>query len=99
MSPMSIDLLMTNNKAATRPRNVEAAGSDKGRLAGLRRFAIAITILTLLGHTVLGFEQSWIQPLIALVTAYSVEFLLELIDARLCAHQPRYVGNWRTRID
>ena len=30
------------------------------RLAALRRFAIAITILNVLGHTVLGFEQAWI---------------------------------------
>ncbi|MDB9427884.1 hypothetical protein PJW00_09835 [Microcystis aeruginosa LE3] len=28
------------------------------RLAGLRRFAIAITFLNILGHTGLGFEQS-----------------------------------------
>lgn len=51
------------------------------RLGGLRRFAVAITLLNLLGHTVLGFEQSWAQPLAALATAYSMELLLELLDA------------------
>ena len=29
------------------------------RIGGLWRFAIAITVLNLLGHTVLGFEQAW----------------------------------------
>ena len=63
------------------------------RLAGLRRFAIAITVLNILGHTVLGFEQSWAQPLVAIGTAYSVEILLELIDSWQNQHQPRFLGN------
>jgi Na+-translocating ferredoxin:NAD+ oxidoreductase RnfD subunit len=51
------------------------------RLAALRRFAIAISILNILGHTVFGFEQSWAQPLVALATAYSTELLLEVVNA------------------
>jgi len=39
------------------------------RIGGLRRFAIAITILNILGHTVLGFEQAWAHPIVALATA------------------------------
>lgn len=62
------------------------------RLAGLRRFAIAITFLNLLGHTVLGFEQSWAQPLVALATAYSVELVLELVDSWANHHRPRFLG-------
>lgn len=63
------------------------------RLGGLRRFAVAITVLNILGHTFFGFEQSWAQPVVALVTAYSVELLLELIDAR-CNRRPlRFLGD------
>lgn len=62
------------------------------RLAGLRRFAIAITILNILGHTVLGFEQSWAQPLVSIATAYGVEILLELIDSWQDRHKPRFLG-------
>ncbi|NEQ76051.1 MAG: enediyne biosynthesis protein UnbU [Okeania sp. SIO2C9] len=69
------------------------------RLAGLRRFAIAITFLNILGHTVLGFEQSWAQPIVALVTAYSVELLLETIDARINRQQPRFLGSFSNFID
>src|SRR5438132_365230 len=72
---------------------------DERPLAGLRRFAIAITVLTLVGHTVLGFEQSWVQPLVALATAYSTEFFCEFVDARLNTRKPRFAGNSRTKID
>ncbi|RUT02785.1 hypothetical protein DSM106972_057050 [Dulcicalothrix desertica PCC 7102] len=65
------------------------------RLAGLQRFAVAITVLNILGHTVLGFEQSWAQPLIALATAYSMEILLELIDAWVNGRQPVFIGGLR----
>lgn len=74
--------------------------NDRGkRLAGLRRFAIAISVLTILGHFYLGFEQSWAQPLTALVTGYSLEILLDWIDARLSNRGPRFSGNLRTRVD
>ena len=61
---------------------------DASRLGGLRRFAIAITILNILGHTVLGFEQSWTQPLVALATAYGLELLLELVGAWSAGRSP-----------
>src|SRR5262245_33596449 len=47
------------------------------RLGGLRRFAVAITVLNILGHTFFGFEQSLAQPLVALATAYPLALLLE----------------------
>ena len=62
------------------------------RLGGLRRFAIAITVLNILGHAFFGFEQSFAQPVVALASAYTVELLLELIDAR-CNRRPlRFLG-------
>jgi Na+-translocating ferredoxin:NAD+ oxidoreductase RnfD subunit len=57
------------------------------RLGGLRRFAVAITVLNILGHAFFGFEQSLAQPLVALAAAYSTELLLEFIDAR-CNRRP-----------
>jgi Na+-translocating ferredoxin:NAD+ oxidoreductase RnfD subunit len=63
------------------------------RLGGLRRFAAAITIFNVLGHTVFGFEQSWAQPLVALATAYGVEILLELIDAWANRRPPCFAGS------
>ena len=62
------------------------------RLGGLRRFAVAITVLNILGHAFFGFEQSLAQPVVALITAYSVELLLELIDARCNRRTVRFMG-------
>jgi enediyne biosynthesis protein E5 len=70
------------------------------RLRGLRRFALAITILNILGHTALGFEQSHAQTLIALLTAYSIELLLEYVEARSQGRRPCFVGKgWRNFVD
>jgi len=62
------------------------------RLGGLRRFAIAITVLNILGHLFFGFEQSFAQPLVALASAYSAELLLEFVDARFNRRSPRFLG-------
>ena len=51
------------------------------REAGLLRFALAITILNILGHTLLGFEQAWAHPVVALLAAYGTELVLEAADA------------------
>jgi len=69
------------------------------RLGGLRRFAIAITVLNILGHAFFGFEQSLAQPLVALASAYSVELLLEFIDAR-CNRRPlRFLGGGPSKLE
>jgi enediyne biosynthesis protein E5 len=60
------------------------------RLAALRRFAVAITILNLVGHAYLGFEQSLAQPLVALGTAYGVELLLEAVGAWSQGQRPKF---------
>jgi enediyne biosynthesis protein E5 len=62
------------------------------RLAALRRFAFAITLLNVLGHTVLGFEQSWAAPLVGVATAYAAELLLETLLAWQQGRRPRYLG-------
>jgi enediyne biosynthesis protein E5 len=77
----------------------DTTGRDADRLGGLRRFAAAITVLNLLGHTVLGFEQSWAQPLVALAAAYLTEALLEAVDARASGRAPRWRGGIGTTVD
>lgn len=66
------------------------------RLAALWRFSIAISVLNILGHTVLGFEQSHLHPLVSLATAYSVELLIELGEAWAAGRRPRFLGSWKT---
>jgi hypothetical protein len=69
------------------------------RLPALRRFAMAITLLNVLGHFVLGFEQSWAQPLVALATAYSVELLLEGVGAWAEWRPLQFLGGWCALVD
>src|ERR1044071_7674868 len=69
------------------------------RLGGLRRFAVAITILNLLGHTVFGFEPAWAQPLVALAAAYGMELLLESVDAWAAGRRPKFAGTRRQFVD
>lgn len=73
--------------------------NDAIRLGGLRRFAIAISILNILGHTVLGFEQSWAQPLVALATAYSLELIFESLNSWSTGRKPGFTGGLRNFVD
>src|SRR5437660_8155315 len=73
--------------------------SKATRLTALRRFATTITILNVVGHIYLGFEQSWAQPLVALASTYSMELLLELIDARTNRRPLAFAGGMRNLVD
>ena len=69
------------------------------RLAALRRFATAITLLNVLGHTVLGFEQSWAHPVVGVLSAYLAEILLEVLDSRLKGRRPRFLAGGTAPVD
>lgn len=69
------------------------------RLGGLRRFAVAITVFNVLGHTVLGFEQSVAQPLTALAVTYAMALLMESIDAWTVGRSVRFAGGVRALVD
>lgn len=59
----------------------------------LRNFAISISVFNIFGYTVLGFEQPWSWPFVALATAYAFEMVLEAIAARVEGRAPRFTGN------
>jgi Na+-translocating ferredoxin:NAD+ oxidoreductase RnfD subunit len=69
------------------------------RFEALWRFGLAITVLNVLGHTVLGFEQSWAQPIVSVLTAYFVEFLLEIVDAKSNQRPYRFWGGTRALLN
>jgi Na+-translocating ferredoxin:NAD+ oxidoreductase RnfD subunit len=60
------------------------------RIKALRRFALSITAFTLAGAFLLGFEDSWAQPLTALATAYIAELALETSEAWACRRPLRF---------
>jgi hypothetical protein len=63
------------------------------RIAALRRFAVSITALTVVGLAWLGFEQAYVTPLVAVITAYVADLALETIEARVQGRPPRYAGS------
>ncbi len=56
-------------------------GPDDPRSAALRRFGLSISVLTVVGHTVLGFEQAYLTPVVAVAAALLTEGVLGAIDA------------------
>ena len=58
----------------------------------LRNFAISISIFNTFGYTLLGFEQAWIFPIIAVLTAYTTELTLATIQGWANRQTPRYRG-------
>jgi hypothetical protein len=63
------------------------------RYLALRNFAMSISVLNIFGYALLGFEQPWVWPLIALAVAYTTELGLETISGWAHRRLPRYRGN------
>lgn len=68
------------------------------RTFSLYYFSSLLLLWTLLGHTVLGFEQSWLQPFLAVFLACGTQVLLEWLDARATNRQPRYASGFGSSI-
>jgi hypothetical protein len=70
-----------------------------GHLGGLRRFAIAITVFNLFGHFWFGFEQPWATPLVSLATAYSLQLLLDTLEAWSLGKRPMFTRGFVPFVD
>jgi hypothetical protein len=68
---------------------------DQRRVKALTRFAISITAFNILGHTVLGFEQAPITPVVAILVSYATALGFEGLDAWARSVRPGYAGGWR----
>jgi hypothetical protein len=63
------------------------------RYLALRNFAISITVFNVFGYTLLGFEQPWLWPILALATGYTTDIVFEVISAWAQQRQPRFLGH------
>jgi hypothetical protein len=61
----------------------------------LRRFAFSISAFTIAGAFALGFEDSWAQPVVALLCAYTFDLGLETVSAWDESRPARYRGGVR----
>lgn len=55
-------------------------------------FTILMIVWNILGHTVLGFEQSWATPIVGVASAVALQLFFEWIDARARGREPRFAG-------
>ncbi|OKI69723.1 enediyne biosynthesis protein [Micromonospora sp. CB01531] len=72
---------------------IGAPRHDPKVIKALRNFAISITVFNIVGYTLLGFEQPFLWPFVALATGYTLEIVLEVIGARAEGRRPRFTGN------
>ncbi|MGX2993282.1 enediyne biosynthesis protein [Streptomyces sp. JNUCC 64] len=97
------DLVSTRRDAPDRtdgerdraPRRDRERPAPDPRYLALRNFALSISVLNVLGYTVLGFEQPWLWPLAAVLTGYATELLLERLSAWSERRPARYSGGLR----
>ena len=68
--------------------------NPKLRLFALWYFTFLMIIWNVIGHTVLGFEQSWATPLTAVATSIAVSIFLDWVDARSRNRELRFTGNF-----
>jgi len=69
------------------------------RYLALRNFAISISIFNIFGYTILGFEQPWLWPILALLTGYTTEIVMESVQAWFERRRPRFLdGSPRERM-
>ena len=61
------------------------------RLFALWYFTTLMIVWNLLGHLVLGFEQSWATPITAILTATGVSMLLDVADAWARGRKVRFL--------
>ncbi|MFI6422842.1 hypothetical protein ACIBG6_36315 [Streptomyces sp. NPDC050842] len=62
------------------------------RYLALRNFAISISVFNIFGYTLLGFEQPWLWPILAVLCGYTTELTLEMISAWAYKRAPRFRG-------
>lgn len=63
------------------------------RMFALWYFTTLLIVWNILGHTVLGFEQSWATPVVAVATAILVQMILEIADAKARGRELRFAGS------
>jgi hypothetical protein len=68
------------------------SSSRDPRYLALRNFAISITVFNILGYTLLGWEQPWLWPFLAVATAYATEIVFELMSAWAEGRRPGFTG-------
>ena len=78
---------------APAPAAAPAKPKADPRYLALRNFAMSISTFNLFGYTLLGFEQPWLWPILAVAVGYTTDLVLESTSAWAFRRPARYRGN------
>lgn len=77
---------------AAPPAPATAKPAPDTRYLALRNFAISISVFNIFGYTILGFEQPWLWPILAVLVGYATEIVFEMISSWARGRAPRFMG-------
>ncbi|MDX6741606.1 enediyne biosynthesis protein [Actinocorallia sp. A-T 12471] len=85
---------MTSTIEAVRPAPPAPEEKPKAdpRYLALRNFALSLSVFNILGYTILGFEQPYLWPFLALATGYTFDVMLESLSAWTEKRAPKFRG-------
>jgi hypothetical protein len=78
---MTTTVKPVNSIPAEGPAEPAGSAVKDPRYIALRNFAMSITVFNIFGYTVLGWEQPWLWPFLAVATAYATEIAFEFISS------------------
>jgi hypothetical protein len=67
--------------AAQKPDAKPTKAKPDPRYLALRNFAMSISAFNIFGYTLLGFEQPWLWPILAVLVGYATEITFEVVSA------------------
>ncbi|MEV6520947.1 enediyne biosynthesis protein [Longispora sp. NPDC051575] len=77
---------------AVAPPAVGTKPKPDPRYLALRNFAMSISVFNIFGYTILGFEQPWLWPILAVLVGYGTEMVFEVISSWAQKRPPRFLG-------
>ena len=95
-STATVEALRDRGLAPTPPLRPTAHVEGGESRKGLYNSAALATVLALAGHTLLGFEQSVLQLVVALATGYGSAIFLEWVDAKVNRRRLLFAGGWKS---
>lgn len=84
--------IKAQDRTLASPLAATAKKAADPRYLALRNFAISISVFNTFGYTLLGFEQPWLFPLLAVITGYTTDLIFETISAWAHKRSPEYRG-------
>ncbi|MBM6405601.1 enediyne biosynthesis protein UnbU [Phycicoccus sp. CSK15P-2] len=82
----------TTARPVPAPARPEAKPPADPRYLALRNFAISVSVFNIFGYWLLGFEQPYLWPILAILTAYTTELTFESLSAWAQQREARFRG-------